>query len=127
MLKKLRRHWKWILPTVIVLVGAVVYTVFSLIKGSEPYGMAMDQLRQNEAAVQLLGEPVDDGFFPTGSVNTSGPSGVAELAIPVSGSRREGKLYVQATKEMGTWTLNALVLAAGSKRLDLTTQEDDVP
>jgi hypothetical protein len=115
------RNWKWVAP-VAVLAGvaltsfAVLGTYFVVtfflhaMKSSGGYQEALATARSNPAAVQALGTPIKDGWFPTGSVQSSGTTGESDLAIPVSGPRAKGTLYVRATKSMGAWRFTRLVL-----------------
>lgn len=73
------------------------------------------------AVIQRLGEPVKRGWMTTGSVETSGPSGHADLAIPLSGPKGKGTLYAVASKRAGQWILQTLQLKVEGERsaLDL--------
>jgi hypothetical protein len=101
------------------LVGLVVFGALKMMRG-EAYEQALQRTRRHPAALQALGQPIEAGWLMTGSVNVNGPSGRASLAIPVSGPRQKGTLYVEAVKEVGVWELRRLELApeAGA-RLDL--------
>lgn len=72
--------------------------------------LAMKELRHHEEALAALGEPVETKWCVAGNVYVSGPSGKAQLEIPVKGNRTEGKLFVNATKHMGERKINELVL-----------------
>lgn len=110
------RNWKWAVPTcVIVAFGAVagfIFLIFSLVMGmmksSEPYKVAMERANASEQVQTALGTPVEPGIFMTGNINTSGASGAASLAIPISGPKGKGNLYVEARKTAGTWTYTTL-------------------
>jgi hypothetical protein len=60
-------------------------------------------------------------MFTMGSISTSGPSGEANLAIPISGPNGEGTLFVEAEKTAGKWTYSTLVLELedSNQRIDL--------
>jgi hypothetical protein len=126
------RNWKWVVP-VIVVAGVAVTAVglFAIylfgsfflhpIKTSGGYLEAVAAARSDPAAVQALGTPIKDGWFPTGHVESSGTTGQSDLAIPVSGPNASGTLYVTATSSMGTWHLTRLVLQikGSGQRIDL--------
>lgn len=100
--------------------GSCGYLVFRAVRMSEPYRIAVDELRRNPAARQALGEPIAEGRFTTGTVGVSNADGEAKLAIPVSGPKGEGTLHVEAVKKSGTWTLTVLRLDPHSgERIDL--------
>jgi hypothetical protein len=129
----LARNWKWFVPAGClslllvfgVFVAAVLTIVFGSMKSSDAYRLAMDRARASGAVVEALGTPVEEGFFVSGNVSVSGPSGSAELAIPVRGPRGKGTVYVEARKSAGEWTFTRLVFEANEtkQRLDLLDDE----
>ena len=56
-----------------------------------------------------------------GSLSTSGPSGEANLSIPLSGPKGSATLYVVAKKAAGKWDYSTLevVPQGGGDRIDL--------
>jgi hypothetical protein len=119
------RNWKWVIPVgclvPVMFVLGIFALVFSVIKASTPYQSAVDSLRVDCGAQEALGAPVAPGRFVWGSVNVSGPSGHADLAIPLKGGRSSGTLYVRATKVAGLWRFDLLELAIEGRpeRIDL--------
>ena len=101
--------------------AAILLVVLGAVKQSDVYREAVDRARSHPDVVTALGEPVEPGWFVSGSVNVSGPSGEASLAIPLEGPAGEGTLYVEATKEAGTWRYQTLEVAVegGGPRIDL--------
>ena len=61
------------------------------------------------------------GWFLTGSINVSGGTGQADLAIPLRGSVADGTLYVVAEKRGGRWTfeLVEVTVEGRAERIDL--------
>ena len=90
-------------------VAAIFFTVTGLLKESDAYRAGVQQLEANVQVMEILGAPVTAGI-PSGRVNTSGPSGEAQLAIPVTGTKARGVLYVEATRKMGIWKTDRLEL-----------------
>lgn len=123
------RNWKWAVPTgcltVLVLfagfAAAIVFFVFGVMKSSDVYAQALERARAAPAVVEALGTPIEEGLFMSGSINVSGPSGHADIAIPLSGPHAKGTLYVVADKSAGEWRFRTLQLAVdgGGKRIDL--------
>jgi hypothetical protein len=104
---------------VLVVVGILV-VVIGAVKRSDVYRQAMQQAQESPAAVAALGEPIEAGWWVSGSVQTSGAAGTARLSIPVSGPQGEGKLMGEAVKTAGTWGFTQLRLAVeGSQPIDL--------
>jgi hypothetical protein len=107
------RSWVfWVVVVFVVLAalaGGIIYAVSSLLKSSDVYNQAVAKVNANEEATRLLGTPVTGGF-PMGSLRVSGPSGDAQLSIPVEGPRSKGTIYLEATKELGAWRFDAIEL-----------------
>jgi cytochrome oxidase complex assembly protein 1 len=94
-------------------------------KSSEPYKLALSKAKADPRVPAAIGSPVRQGWFVTGSINSTGPSGLADLAIPISGSLGKADIYVTATKAAGEWRLLTLVVEfrASGQRINL---EDEV-
>ncbi|MEP6907383.1 MAG: cytochrome c oxidase assembly factor Coa1 family protein [Pseudoxanthomonas sp.] len=128
-----KRHWKWAVPVLAALaltlfagfILLVVSAVFGMIKSSDAYQGAMRQLRSSPAAATALGAPIREGWFPMGNIKINGPSGEANLQIPVSGPKGKGDLFVEATKSAGAWHFHVLVLQAGHQRFDVLEEASD--
>jgi Cytochrome oxidase complex assembly protein 1 len=129
------RNWKWFLPTVILapllllalLIGGILSLVFGMIKSSEPYQHAVSVATQDSRVNAQLGAPVTPGWFMSGSINESGSSGTADIAIPLKGSQRQGTLYVGAQKSAGRWRYQRLEMAIGNvpDRINLMLPPED--
>ena len=119
------RHWKWAVPLlsafVLSLFAAVILlimsAVFGMMKSSDAYKHALQQAKTNPAVVQALGEPIEEGWFTMGNISVNGPSGEANLQIPISGPKGEGDIYLEATKSAGQWNYSTLLVRVdGSDR-----------
>jgi hypothetical protein len=77
-------------------------------RSSDAYRDAMARASTDPAVLRELGAPVESGWFISGSVHVTGPSGTADLAIPLVGSVRKGTLYAVGTKAAGLWTFSTL-------------------
>jgi len=71
--------------------------------------------------IEALGAPIKEGFFVSGNTNVNGAAGEANLAIPISGPKGKGTIYVKATKALGRWSYSDLVveIQATRTRIDL--------
>jgi hypothetical protein len=124
-----QRNWKWFVPVgclgLLVIFAAFVTLigtlVFGMIKSSAVYKDALAAARSNPAVVQALGTPIEEGILVMGSINISGASGNADLAIPISGPKGKGTLYAKATRSEGKWTFSQLVveIKATKEKIDL--------
>lgn len=124
-----QRNWKWFLPTAIVagvvtfagFVGVILVSVLGMFKGSDPYRDAVAQARSSASVLQELGEPIEPGWWVSGSINFTGSSGRADFATPLSGSSGQGTLYVRAERQAGQWHFELLEVAVAGKtqRIDL--------
>ena len=99
-----------IIAGVFLLVGSVFFGITSLMKNSEAYKMTMIEVRSDPQVVETMGEPIETGFFITGNINLQNSEGSAKLSIPISGPKCSGTIYTQATKKLGAWTIDLLVV-----------------
>jgi hypothetical protein len=129
------RNWKWAAPVgclVLLLplllltgfVGAILAVVFGTIKSTDVYEEALARARSSPAAIEALGQPIEDGLLMGGQINVSGPSGSADLSIPLHGPKGEGDLYVVASKSAGRWEYQTLELEMDGRedRIDLLAE-----
>jgi hypothetical protein len=123
------RNWKWFVPvgclSIVVVAGAVVaagvYFIFGTIKSSDVYQQALAKARSNQAVVRELGEPIEPGWWVSGTINVSNDSGNADVKIPVSGPKKSGAVYATAIKKQGKWDISALEVGieGETKRINL--------
>lgn len=117
---------KWALWGAVAWVGfiALFVAIFAVamlsMKGSEIYRLGVIRLEANSEAMAALGPPISTGF-PSGSFQTSGPSGTANFSFNAEGSKGKGTVYVDAQKKAGKWGFNQLELEVDGKkeRIDL--------
>ena len=111
-----QQNWKWFVPTgclttlmlfALAIVG-ILYGVMSVIKSTPVYKKPMELVNQDRRTVDILGSPIEAGFFIQGNINTSGPKGSADLSIPVKGPKGKGVIYVSAWKKEGRWEYKIL-------------------
>ena len=101
--------------------GAFIFGIASLIKNSEPYREGLSLVQENETAIELIGEPIDAGFFVSGSINLNNDDGEADLSFSVSGPDGSGTVHVVGTKTNGVWTYSIIEFQPedGSSRIEL--------
>jgi hypothetical protein len=128
------RNWKWFVPVgclsivllFVLVIGLLVTFVFGMLKHSGGYDGALQVARANPQVVAALGTPIEDGWMVSGNINESGPSGSADMAIPISGPRGSATVYVEATKSAGQWKFRTLVAEIDKthERIDLLASPD---
>jgi hypothetical protein len=128
------RNWKWFVPvgclsTLLLFAGGIallITFVFGMMKSTDVYSQALQRAKANPQVVEALGTPITDGYFTSGSIQESGPSGSAELSIPISGPKGSATIYLEARKSTGQWSFNKLVVETEqpSQRIDLLTESE---
>ena len=94
----------------LLFVGSIVLMVFSAMKSTDVYKEALARAKASPAVIEALGSPIKDGFLVSGNSNVNGASGESNLAIPISGPKGKGTIYVSATKSLGRWIYSGLVV-----------------
>jgi hypothetical protein len=121
------RNWKWFVPVLLIvclaLPLAILGSVFAAIRSSDAAKQSLLRARSNPLVVQKLGTPIEEGWLAAGSINVSGTSGDADLAVPISGPKAKGKIYVTAHKSAGVWSYSVMAAAidGSDQRIDLLT------
>ena len=102
-------------------VGSILVIVFSAMKSTDVYKEALARAKADSAVIEALGSPIKDGFLMSGNTNVNGASGESNLAIPISGPKGKGTIYVSANKSLGRWNYSGLVVEVGQthERIDL--------
>lgn len=125
----LGRNWKWAVPLgcltsvagVVAFAAGIVVVVFGFIKRSDVFEYAVAKARSSPSVIESLGEPIEPGWYLSGSINVNGPSGNADIAVPLSGPRGKGTLFAVAIQKAGKWEYEVLEveLEVGGERIDL--------
>ena len=110
------RNWKWFVPAGCLglmaigaaLVALVVSLVFGALKSSDVYKQAFEKASKNRTVIAEMGEPITSGWLVGGSISVSGPTGNADIEIPISGPKKSGAIYAVAQKSGGRWTFSRL-------------------
>ena len=115
----------WIVAICVGGAAALLVGVFTLLGSSDVTKSAVSRAQTNPAVIERLGQPIKQGWLVQGKIQVSGPSGQADISIPLSGPKAKGTLYVSATKSAGEWTYQTLQLDfdGESRRIDLLTKE----
>jgi hypothetical protein len=94
----------------VAVIGAFIFGMRpdNSIQNTDIYQEALYHARTHPEVIRSLGEPVEASSSGVGEVQLAGLSGRAELAIPLSGARQSGELYVTAVKGGGEWDYTRL-------------------
>jgi hypothetical protein len=126
--KHVQRLWAiWGVIAWLALIGFIVaiwFSVTAMFKQSEAYQMGLARVQASSAAVAVLGSPITGGM-PSGSIETSGPRGSAELQFSVSGPKGNGTVYLRATKSLGVWILDRIELQVEGRSGRINLGEGD--
>ncbi len=125
------RNWKWLVPALLVVfVGfpiAILGSVFAAIRSSDAVKESLLRAQSNPLVVQKLGTPIEEGWLVAGNINVSGPSGDADLAVPISGPKAKGKIYVTAHKSAGVWRYSVMTAAIEGSDQTINLLSDVTP
>lgn len=119
-----RTQKKWAISGVIlwfVVFPAVFFLFGGMMKNNEAYKISLATVQNTPEVIEVIGSPIEPGFFVFGSVQTSGSSGKAELNYKIIGPNGEGSAYVAAEKKLGKWNIFELATYFGDidKRIDI--------
>ena len=109
----LAKNWKWLV--LVLATGCVAFPVglvvmvFGLIKNMTPYKVAVQEAAKDQRVIELIGDPIEPGWWVSGSTETSSGKGSADLTIPVSGPNGRMTIYVEAQKTAGAWTYETII------------------
>lgn len=76
-------------------------------KQTEAYRTALDYLRSRPEVVADLGEPIEDGFMPSGRIATNDAGGSADLAISLEGPKGKGSAHISLDRSGSGWTIKS--------------------
>lgn len=129
------RNWKWFVPVACIgslvffacLIALIIFFVFGLLKSSDAYKNAVSIAIAHPTVQESIGTPIEEGLFTTGNISVSGPSGRADLAIPIAGPDGKATIYVVAAKSANQWTFSTLVVEINTtkQRINLLEQEEE--
>ena len=111
----------------LVLVTAIVMIVFTSMSGSDVCTQALARARASAQVRSALGQPIEKGWWVTGSINTSNSTGDADITFPIKGPQAGGEVHAKATKVNGAWKFTILSVTLPDGRVvDLLVNETAV-
>ena len=88
-----------IILIVAIFVSSLVFGIMFTIRNHSAYQTALDYIETNPRIIELVGDIESFGFFPNGSISTSGGHGQADFTIRVNGSDRTAHVHVRLIRE----------------------------
>ena len=94
-----------------------------IMKQSDAYKIALARAQVNQAVIEAIGSPISQTGIVSGNSNVNGPTGQANLSIPLNGPKGKATLYVEAKKSADTWFFQTMVvkIEKTGERIDLNT------
>jgi Cytochrome oxidase complex assembly protein 1 len=115
--KKPTSPWVWVgcgcgALTVGILgfIAFIVFVVFAAIRSAEPYRDGVARAKADPRVIEVLGAPVEAGWYVSGSIRTQNRDGNCDISVPLNGSKQSGSLRVVGTKEDGRWTYTRMTV-----------------
>ncbi len=125
----LSRNWKWVVPSgclvliliLLIFTASIFFVAVGIMKGTDAYRIALLRAQENPRVIEALGSPVKSGLVVAGSTHAEGATGEAKLAIPISGPKGKGTIFVEAHKSAGAWEFDRMIaeIAETKERIDL--------
>jgi hypothetical protein len=93
---------------------ALFVFVFTVIKNSDPYKVALAHANKSPIVNQTLGTPVEPDFLIEGHLKTENGVRMGTYSIPISGPKGVARLIVVAEKPRNKWRFTKLSLGIGT-------------
>ncbi|MEM7084851.1 MAG: cytochrome c oxidase assembly factor Coa1 family protein [Bacteroidota bacterium] len=121
------RNWKWAVPTggclliiilLVVFAGSLFFGITSMMTDSQAYQDSMEAAKNNDALIELLGEPIETNGVSGGSLNINNGIKSAELSIPIKGPEGEATIFVVGRGMNDNWSYETMeVHIEGSREI----------
>jgi hypothetical protein len=112
---------------ILLIVIGFVIMVFSFIRNNDAVEMAMTAARSTPEAVTVLGEPIEKGWWVTGSINTENGKQSADVRVPVTGPAGEGVVHLVGTCDDGqAWVFTVLQLQLDQRSVPLVIKPEKI-
>lgn len=112
--KSTQKKWAiWGLTFLVIWVVFILVLLFPLVglmKNNDAYKTSFMIVQSDPEIQEIIGTPIESGFFVSGNIQTSGPDGQATVQYTIKGPKGEGVTNVFAYKNMGKWVIQELVV-----------------
>lgn len=99
-----------VLLSIPLIMGLLFYLINSTITNSDAYKLSLNQVSADGRVKEAMGKPIEPGWLTTGQVTISGPDWFANLSIPISGPKCNGKIISRSNKIDGEWIIHLLIV-----------------
>lgn len=89
---------------------AIFVFVFSVIKRSDVYREAYSRSSSDPRVIEVLGTPIENGWWVTGNVNIDTNGGNANIDFPISGPKGQARVHAVATRDANAWNYSAITV-----------------
>lgn len=122
-----QRNWKWFVPTgcltllalFLVFIAGIMLIVFSAMKSSDAYKIALARAKADPRVEEAIGTPIKAGLFVSGSTKVTGESGRAVSPSPFMDRRVRRRFTPSPPRRKGNgntrnWSLKSRTRARKS-------------
>ena len=109
--------WLWVgigcgvlIVGIVAFIAFLVFVVGTAMRANTPYKDGLARAQADPRVIEALGAPVEPGWFVSGNISTSGPSGTCDINIPLKGSKQKGSVHVVGMKEGGRWSYQRMIM-----------------
>lgn len=93
----------------VVFVCILVVGVMQFIKQDQSYKTAIDYIKSNPEIMEIVGNDISLGFFPTGSIQYENGYGNSDLTVKVKGEKKSISVHIILHKEPNTsWMIDSM-------------------
>ncbi len=106
----------------VIMAGLIFYGIMASLRQSDACQKALELARNSEVMKQELGEPIEMGWFVSGSVSIKNGLGDSDFSVPISGPKGGATVYIVGKKQGGgPWDFSKVdaVLDNGGRVVDL--------
>jgi hypothetical protein len=109
----------------VIFVAGVTLLVEVSFHNSDLYKLSLEQIRSDQRVTELLGSPIESGWFISGELNNSSTTGHGELGYTISGPKAHAEVLVVGDKRFD-WKIGTLMVRVdGHSDLVLQTRAEE--
>jgi hypothetical protein len=109
-----------VIATLVLGIGVLVGASFAAFKKADAYQASLAFLRNDSRVTAALGEPIENGLLPQGTIKRTGAFGTAELVYDLSGPRARGSAQVMSHRDGSRWIVDSATFVVDGRTETLT-------